>query len=218
MLQNGQAKLPSATILTFELGAVYDKQKRPTEAEAAFRQVIASDPEHAAALNYLGYMLAERGEKLDESVDLVKRALKIDPENGSYLDSLGWAYYKAGKLDLAAESLKRAADQLTRNSVIQDHYGDVLVETGSLRRGDCRLDAGRSPATATPSNAATSRGRSAPPVRSFRDDDASAGAGARGASHRRPAARAHEAAAGSRYAAPDARAGPRRSHLRVPAR
>lgn len=128
VLQNAQAKLPSATILTFELGAVYDKQKRPAEAEAAFRQVIASDPTHAPALNYLGYMLAERGEKLDESVDLVTRALKIDPQNGSYLDSLGWAYYKAGKLDLAAEHLSRAAEQLVRNSVIQDHYGDVLLK------------------------------------------------------------------------------------------
>jgi tetratricopeptide (TPR) repeat protein len=115
-------------VLTFELGAVYDKQKKPVEAEAAFRQVLAADPEHAPALNYLGYMLAERGEKLDESVDLVKRALKMDPENGAYLDSLGWAYYKAGKFDLAIEPLQRAADQLQRNSVIQDHYGDVLLK------------------------------------------------------------------------------------------
>jgi predicted Zn-dependent protease len=130
VLQNGQVKLPSATVLTFELGAVYDKQKRPAEAEAAFRQVIASDPQDAPALNYLGYMLAERGERLDESVDLVKRALKVDPENGSYLDSLGWAYYKGGKLDLAAAQLSRAAGQLVRNSVVQDHYGDVLVKLG----------------------------------------------------------------------------------------
>ena len=131
-LQSGQAKLPTATVLTFELGAVYDKQKRPTEAEAAFRQVIANDPEHAPALNYLGYMLAERGEKLEESVDLVKRALKIEPDNGSYLDSLGWAYFKIGKLDLAEESLSKAADQMLRNSVIQDHYGDVLLKLGKL--------------------------------------------------------------------------------------
>jgi tetratricopeptide (TPR) repeat protein len=75
-------------------------------------------------------MLAERGERLNESVDLVQRALKIEPDNGSYLDSLGWAYYKSGKLDLALESLGRAADQLSRNSVIQDHYGDVLVKLG----------------------------------------------------------------------------------------
>jgi predicted Zn-dependent protease len=127
VLQTAQARFPAETVLTFELGAAFDKQKRHAEAEAAFRQLIAKEPEHAGALNYLGYILAERGEKLDESVDLVKRALKIEPENGSYLDSLGWAYYKAGKNDLALEYLQRAADQLTRNSVVQDHYGDVLL-------------------------------------------------------------------------------------------
>ncbi|HKT80433.1 MAG TPA: tetratricopeptide repeat protein, partial [Vicinamibacterales bacterium] len=135
---SGQQRLPAATILTFELGATYDKQKRPAEAEAAFRQVIAAEPDHAAALNYLGYMLAERGERLDESVDLVKRALKIEPDNGAYLDSLGWAYFKGGKLDLALESLQKAATQLTRNSVIQDHYGDVLLK---LERYDDAISA-----------------------------------------------------------------------------
>ena len=58
---------------------------------------------------------------------MIKRALKSQPDNGSYLDSLGWAYLKGGKLDLAEEHLKRAAAQLTMNSVVQDHYGDVLV-------------------------------------------------------------------------------------------
>jgi tetratricopeptide (TPR) repeat protein len=129
-LQTGQSKLPNETVLTFELGAVYDKQKRHADAEAAFRQVIARDPQHAPALNYLGYMLADRGERLDESIDLVRRALVIDPDNGSYLDSLGWAYYKSNKLDLAVDNLKKAADQLGRNSVIQDHYGDVLFKLG----------------------------------------------------------------------------------------
>jgi len=126
VLQTAQARFPADMLLTFELGAILDKQKRHTEAEAAFRQVIAQEPENAAALNYLGYILAERGEKLDESVDLVKRALKIEPENGSYLDSLGWAYFKAGNMNLAVDTLARAAGQLTRNSVVQDHYGDVL--------------------------------------------------------------------------------------------
>ena len=92
--------------------------------------MLARDPENAAALNYLGYMLAERGERLDESVGYLKKALQIEPENGSYLDSLGWAYFKADKLDLADDNLKRAADQLKTNSVIQDHYGDVLFKLG----------------------------------------------------------------------------------------
>jgi tetratricopeptide (TPR) repeat protein len=100
------------------------------ESEAQFLQLIAKEPENAPALNYLGYMLAERGERLEESVQYLKRALAIDPENGSYLDSIGWAYYKDGKFDLALDNLKRAADRLTANSVVQSHYGDVLFRLG----------------------------------------------------------------------------------------
>ena len=109
---------------------MFEKQKKYAESEAVFRQLIARQPDHAGALNYLGYMLAERGERLGESVELIQRALKLDPDNGSYLDSLGWAYFKSGKFDLAAEHLKRAADQLVTNSVVQDHYGDVLARLG----------------------------------------------------------------------------------------
>ena len=109
---------------------MYDKQKKFPDAEAAFKQLLARDGDNAPALNYLGYMLAERGERLDESVTLLRKALQIDPDNGSYLDSLGWAYFKSDKLDLAEDHLRRAADQLKTNSVIQDHYGDVLFKLG----------------------------------------------------------------------------------------
>lgn len=128
LLQDAQGKFPFDTRITYELASVFEKQKKYTEAEAAFRQLLMRDPEHAPALNYLGYMLAERGVRLDESVELIMRALEVEPENGSYLDSLGWAYFKIGKLNLAEEHLKRAADQLTTNSVVQDHYGDVLFK------------------------------------------------------------------------------------------
>jgi tetratricopeptide (TPR) repeat protein len=130
LLQDAQGKFPTDTSITFELGAVLDKQKRYAESESVFRQLLTREPDNAPALNYLGYMLAERGEHLGESVDFVKRALKIEPENGSYLDSLGWAYYKSGKIDLALDNLGRAAGQLTNNSVVQDHYGDVLAKAG----------------------------------------------------------------------------------------
>ena len=106
---------------------VEDEAKLAANVCAGLREV-GFCPDHAPALNYLGYMFAERGERLDESVDLLKKALAIEPDNGSYLDSLGWAYYKADKLDLARENLQRAADQLKANSVIQDHYGDVLFK------------------------------------------------------------------------------------------
>jgi tetratricopeptide (TPR) repeat protein len=92
--------------------------------------VIAREPEHSAALNYLGYMLADRGERLDESVAYLTKALQFEPDNASFLDSLGWAYFKQNKLDLAEANLGRAADQLRTNSVIQDHYAEVLFKLG----------------------------------------------------------------------------------------
>jgi tetratricopeptide (TPR) repeat protein len=129
-LQDAQRKFPKDDAVAFELGAVLDKQKQYADAETVFKQVLERDPKNAAALNYLGYMLAERGERLDESVGLLKRALQLDPQNGSFLDSLGWAYFKADKLDLAEDNLHRAAEQLQTNSVIQDHYGEVLFKLG----------------------------------------------------------------------------------------
>ena len=128
VLQDAQTKFPGNTTIGFEMGAVLDKQKKFADAEAAFRQILLKEPDNAPALNYIGYMLAERGERLSESVDLLKKALEIEPDNGSYLDSLGWAYYKSDKLPLALDNLQRAADQLKSNSVIQDHYGDVLFK------------------------------------------------------------------------------------------
>jgi len=130
LLQDAQTKFSGDPTIALELGAVYDKQKRFSDAENVLRQLIAKDPNNAIALNYLGYMLAERGERLGESVDYIKRALAIDPDNGSYLDSIGWAYYKDGKLDLALDNLKKAADQMTTNSVVQDHYGEILFKLG----------------------------------------------------------------------------------------
>ena len=140
VLQSAEARFPSLIGITFELGAVFERQSRYVEAEEAFRRVIASDPKHTPALNYLGYMFAERGERLGESVELIKRALAIEPDNGSYLDSLGWAYFKDGQFELAEEYLRRAADQMTTNSVVQDHFGDALFQ---LERIQDAIDAWR---------------------------------------------------------------------------
>lgn len=111
----------------FQRGAILEQKKRHAEAETAFRAALALDPLHAPTLNYLGYMLVERGERLEEATRLIQRAVEIDPGNPSYLDSLGWAWYKRGDLQKARPSLERAADRLPRNSVVQDHYGDVLA-------------------------------------------------------------------------------------------
>jgi tetratricopeptide (TPR) repeat protein len=130
ILQEAETKFPDEPSIAFELGAAFEKQKRYADAESAFRQVLAKEPDNAPALNYLGYMLADRGERLDESIGYLKKALEIEPGNGSYLDSLGWAYYKSDQLDLAVDNLRKAAEQLKTNSVIQDHYGDALFKLG----------------------------------------------------------------------------------------
>jgi tetratricopeptide (TPR) repeat protein len=85
---------------------------------------------NAGALNYLGYLLAVRGEQLDEAIALVQRALKEEPENGAYLDSLGWAYFRRGDLDEAEKYLAAAVKQLPDNSEIQEHLGDLYTRKG----------------------------------------------------------------------------------------
>ena len=92
---------------------------------AAGTQGYRVDATDANALNSLGYMLAERGERLDEAVQLVQRALKIDPDNPSFLDSLGWAYFQQGRLDQADAPLTQAAAKLQSSSVVQEHLGDL---------------------------------------------------------------------------------------------
>jgi Flp pilus assembly protein TadD len=130
VLARAAAKFPSDLTITFQFGSVFERQKKFAEAERKFREVLAADPLNAQALNYLGYMLADRGERLDEAVGYITRALEADPYNAAYIDSLGWAYFRQNRLELAEANLARAAGQRPRDSAIQDHYGDVLVKLG----------------------------------------------------------------------------------------
>jgi tetratricopeptide (TPR) repeat protein len=130
VLSRAATKFPDDLTITFQTASVFERQKKFDDAERKFRDVLSKDPLHAQALNYLGYMLADRGERLDEAVGYIKRALQVDPYNGSYLDSLGWAYYRQNRLELAETNLAQAAGQSVRSSAIQDHYGDVLFKLG----------------------------------------------------------------------------------------
>jgi tetratricopeptide (TPR) repeat protein len=134
--QKARAKFPQDSSVLYQLGAALDRAGRRDDSEKTFRDLIAQDPLDAGALNYLGYMMAERGpaSSLDEAVGLIQRALKIDPDNASFLDSLGWAYVQQGKLDLADQPLTTAAAKLPANSVIQEHLGDLREKQN--RRAD----------------------------------------------------------------------------------
>jgi tetratricopeptide (TPR) repeat protein len=124
---------PRDTGTLYSLADAYVDTGRPLEAERALRQIIAAEPGHANALNYLGYLLATRGERLDEAIDLVQRALREDPDNGAFLDSLGWAFFKRGDLDDAEKYLTAAAERLPENSEVQDHLGDLFARQGRFR-------------------------------------------------------------------------------------
>lgn len=114
----------------FLLGAIFERQKKFDLAEEQFRQVLAGNPRNPATLNYYGYMLADRGVRLQEATDLIKRALAEDPNNAAYQDSLGWAYYKQDKLPEAEELLRKAVSRESHDPTILSHLGDVYAKMG----------------------------------------------------------------------------------------
>lgn len=114
-------------------GVLYDRQKKYEQAEQAFRQVLADDPNNSSTLNNLGYMMADHNLHVEEALNMIKRALEFEPENGAYLDSLGWAYFKLGKYEEAEENLRKASDKTPNDATIQDHLGELYAKTGRLK-------------------------------------------------------------------------------------
>ena len=112
------------------LGAIYERQKYFDRAEVEFKKALAADPKNAFVLNYYGYMLGDLGQRLDEAEALVQRALKEEPYNGGYLDSLGWIYYKQNKLSAAEETLRKALEREGHDPTIHAHLGDVYSKSG----------------------------------------------------------------------------------------
>jgi tetratricopeptide (TPR) repeat protein len=118
----------------FQRAAIYEKQKDFDRAESVVKEILKTNSNNANALNYIGYMLADRGVRLEEAVQYVKEALAIDPNNGAFLDSLGWAFFKLN--DLAnAERYLLQADEIVRNdATIDEHLGDLYFKTGNLQK------------------------------------------------------------------------------------
>ncbi len=114
----------------FMLGSVYEREKKYDLAEEQFKQVLAVDPLNDAAANYLGYMLADRGVRLEESVHYIEKALQLEPNNGAYLDSLGWAYYKMNRFESAEAPLQKAVQLISDDPTIREHLGYVYLALG----------------------------------------------------------------------------------------
>lgn len=118
----------------FNLAAAYERSGDFETAERWFKELLARDPGHASAQNYLGYMYAERGVRLDEAEALIAKALSQEPDNAYYIDSMGWVFFRLGRLDEARASIERAVALLPRDATLREHLGDIYLAQGDRER------------------------------------------------------------------------------------
>jgi tetratricopeptide (TPR) repeat protein len=130
VLEELTEKNPSSLEAHFLLGVARERTGAVEDAAKSFLRVLEIDPEHDPTLNYLGYMWADRGENLERALELVQHAVEIDPHNGAYIDSLGWAYYRLGRYTEARENLERAVRLAPGDPVVYEHLGDVYAALG----------------------------------------------------------------------------------------
>ncbi len=123
--------------LLFIRAAALENLDRVEESEELFSRLVASEPDDASAANYLGYLWADRDVNLDQALELIGRAVSLDPENPAYLDSLGWVHYRLGDLDEAEHWLRRAIDLGgdIGDGTILCHLGEVLLAGGETEEG-----------------------------------------------------------------------------------
>ncbi len=124
---------PANPDLHFNLGTAYDKLNRFDDVVRAMETALRLDPKHADALNYLGYTYAERGIKIEEAVSLTKQAVSLKPNNGYYVDSLGWAFFKMGLLDEALVEIMRATSLVRDDPVIFEHLGEIYLKQNRIQ-------------------------------------------------------------------------------------
>jgi tetratricopeptide (TPR) repeat protein len=116
--------------LIFNLAAAYERSGDFEAAERYFLLLLARQPKNHLALNYLGYMYAERGINLDQAETMVAQALQSEPENAYYIDSMGWIYFKQGKMSRAGAELERAVKLMPEDAAMRDHLGDAYLARG----------------------------------------------------------------------------------------
>ena len=126
-------RFPTDDRALFLLGAASERLKKYDDAERFFKQVLNMNPQNADAYNYLGYMLIDTGTRVQEGLNYVKQALEIDRNNGAYLDSLGWGYFRLDQLELAEDNLRQALEKLSDNAVVHDHMGDLYFKQGKFQ-------------------------------------------------------------------------------------
>ena len=126
-------KKEDRTYMFFLRGELAERQKHFEPAEQYFKQALELDPANTMTLNYLGYMLADKGMRLPEALKDIRKAVELEPMNGAYLDSLGWVYFKMGEYELAEENLRQAVERDQTDPTVHDHLVDLYEKTGRIR-------------------------------------------------------------------------------------
>ena len=129
VLQQGLEKLPNHPDLLYETAMLADKNGKHDAAERLLRKLIQLKPDHAHAYNALGYSLLERNERIAEALTLVEKALQLAPEDAAIMDSVGWGYYRNGRLDDSVNMLRRAYAG-NPDPEVASHLGEVLWMRG----------------------------------------------------------------------------------------
>ncbi len=125
-------RFPESTEVQFRLASSLERAGSPAEAEKIFLRMLDAKPNDAATLNYLGYMWADRGEKLDRARALLEKAVAREPRNGAYRDSLGWADFRLGNFAAAEKNLMEAQRREPDDSTIEEHLGDLAERQGRV--------------------------------------------------------------------------------------
>ena len=121
----------------FRMGSVLERLGKFEEAEAEFLKCLDKTPDDATTLNYLGYMWAEQGEKLDQAHEWIQKAHDLEPESEAILDSMGWVLYQKGEPAEALPYLEKAQEKLTEpDPTILDHLADVYEALGEYEKAE----------------------------------------------------------------------------------
>jgi tetratricopeptide (TPR) repeat protein len=118
----------------FEYGAACEQSGQPKRSEAALQRALRINPAHHQSLNYLGYMWAERGKNLPEALQMIEKALALDPANPAYLDSQAWALFRLGNPSAARPLLEEALRQVPDDPTLLEHFGDVASRLGQTNQ------------------------------------------------------------------------------------
>ncbi|MCX5834786.1 MAG: tetratricopeptide repeat protein, partial [Deltaproteobacteria bacterium] len=132
-LLEGLTMAPANADLHYRLGVLYEKTDRFNESMKQMEEVLKIEPESAEALNFIGYSYADRGIKLQEAEDMIKKALELRPGDGYITDSLGWVYFKQNRTDEAVKYLEEALRILPEDPAIAEHLGDAYARTGRVQ-------------------------------------------------------------------------------------